>query len=190
MAANLAYVIYTSGSTGKPKGVQIEHRNVANFFVGMDDRVGKEPGVWLAVTSLSFDISVLELLWTLTRGFTVVLQADEDKTTGFAAQVAAHGVTHFQCTPSMASMLVSDETAGRPWVLEGDVGGENRCLRLAEDLRRAARTLDQHTPYGNDLVVHFGGGGRVHLDRSSHRKYELHPDANWNRRRSELRENF
>ena len=76
---NLAYVIYTSGSTGKPKGVMIEHRNVANFYAGMDDRIGAtEPGVWLAVTSLSFDISVLELFWTLARGFTVVLSGDRE----------------------------------------------------------------------------------------------------------------
>ena len=65
---NLAYVIYTSGSTGKPKGVMIEHRNVLNFFAGMDAVIGSTPGVWLAVTSISFDISALELLWTLTRG--------------------------------------------------------------------------------------------------------------------------
>ncbi|MDX1429323.1 MAG: LLM class flavin-dependent oxidoreductase, partial [Rhodothermales bacterium] len=72
--ANLCYVIYTSGSTGRPKGVQLEHRNVANFFVGMDGRIEHEdPGVWLAVTSLSFDISVLELFWTLARGFEVVI---------------------------------------------------------------------------------------------------------------------
>lgn len=69
-----AYVIYTSGSTGKPKGVMVRHRNVANFFVGMDEFVTHDPaGTWLAVTSLSFDISVLELLYTLTRGFTVVV---------------------------------------------------------------------------------------------------------------------
>ncbi|HEX9110395.1 MAG TPA: AMP-binding protein, partial [Terriglobales bacterium] len=54
---NLAYVIYTSGSTGKPKGVMIEHRNVVNFFAGMDRAIGADPGVWLAVTSISFDIS-------------------------------------------------------------------------------------------------------------------------------------
>lgn len=76
---DLAYVIYTSGSTGRPKGVLVEHRNAVNFFVGMDQTVpvtegsAGSPGVWLAVTSLSFDISVLELLWTLTRGFEVVI---------------------------------------------------------------------------------------------------------------------
>ena len=59
---NLAYVIYTSGSTGKPKGVMVEHRNVANFLLSMQ----KKPGIdaretLLAVTSISFDIHVLEL---------------------------------------------------------------------------------------------------------------------------------
>ncbi|MDP2087004.1 MAG: LLM class flavin-dependent oxidoreductase [Gemmobacter sp.] len=76
---DLAYMIYTSGSTGRPKGVMVEHRNVANFFAGMDARIGPEPGVWLAVTSLSFDISVLELFWTLSRGFKVVLMGDADR---------------------------------------------------------------------------------------------------------------
>ena len=72
-----AYVIYTSGSTGKPKGVVVTHRNVMNFFAGMDERVPHEAGArWLAVTSLSFDISVLELYWTLARGVTVVLHSD------------------------------------------------------------------------------------------------------------------
>jgi natural product biosynthesis luciferase-like monooxygenase protein len=72
--SNLAYVMYTSGSTGIPKGVMVEHRNVVNFFVGMDERLQRPPaGVWLAITSVSFDISVLELLWTLARGFTVVI---------------------------------------------------------------------------------------------------------------------
>ncbi|WP_420398279.1 MupA/Atu3671 family FMN-dependent luciferase-like monooxygenase [Nioella sp.] len=78
---DLAYLIYTSGSTGRPKGVMIEHRNVSNFFTGMDARIDHETGgVWLAVTSLSFDISVLELFWTLARGFTVVISGDENRT--------------------------------------------------------------------------------------------------------------
>ncbi len=75
-ADDLAYVIFTSGSTGRPKGVMVEHRNVLNFFAGMDTAVpiGKRR-VFLALSSVSFDISVLELLWTLTRGFTVVVQS-------------------------------------------------------------------------------------------------------------------
>ena len=77
-SAHLAYVIYTSGSTGNPKGVMVEHRNATNFFVGMDARIeSKTPGTWLAVTSLSFDISVLELFWTLTRGFKVIVYRED-----------------------------------------------------------------------------------------------------------------
>src|ERR1051326_1874241 len=76
-ADSLAYVIYTSGSTGRPKGVMVSHRNVVNFFTGMDKAIGGDtPGTWLAVTSISFDISVLELFWTLSRGFTVVIYKD------------------------------------------------------------------------------------------------------------------
>ena len=78
--SNLAYCIYTSGSTGLPKGVLIEHHNATNFFTGMDAVVAHDlPATWFAVTSLSFDISVLELLYTLTRGFSVVVYLDHDK---------------------------------------------------------------------------------------------------------------
>lgn len=90
---DLAYMIYTSGSTGRPKGVMVEHRNVANFFVGMDARIGAEPGTWLAVTSLSFDISVLELFWTLSRGFKLVLMGDADRAlVSNGAAVSARGM--------------------------------------------------------------------------------------------------
>jgi natural product biosynthesis luciferase-like monooxygenase protein len=82
---NLAYVIYTSGSTGTPKGVMVQHDNLASFFAGMDDRIPHDPaGTWLAVTSLSFDISALELFWPLTHGFRVVLHRDRDKEVGHA----------------------------------------------------------------------------------------------------------
>ncbi|MFV0473267.1 MAG: MupA/Atu3671 family FMN-dependent luciferase-like monooxygenase [Pikeienuella sp.] len=77
---DLAYLIYTSGSTGKPKGVMVGHRNVMNFFAGMDEAVPLAPGArFLAVTSISFDISVLEILWTLSRGATLVLQTEESE---------------------------------------------------------------------------------------------------------------
>ncbi len=78
--ANAAYAIYTSGSTGTPKGVVVEHRNVVNFFAGMDRVLGRPQGAWLAMTSIAFDISVLELLWTLCRGVKVVLPPPEHET--------------------------------------------------------------------------------------------------------------
>lgn len=75
-AGSPAYIIYTSGSTGRPKGTVVTHRNAVNLFAGLDAVFGlaPQPNVkWLAVTSISFDISVLELLWTLARGEMVVL---------------------------------------------------------------------------------------------------------------------
>ena len=81
-ASSLAYVLYTSGSTGNPKGVMVTHRNVVSFFAGMDRVIGTEPGVWLAVTSISFDISGLELFWTLTRGFKVVILSETARMPG------------------------------------------------------------------------------------------------------------
>jgi natural product biosynthesis luciferase-like monooxygenase protein len=87
---HLAYVIYTSGSTGKPKGVLVEHGNAVNFLAGMDRSipVGEGDGqpAWLAVTSLSFDISVLELFWSLSRGFKVVLYGSPRKVGAAAAK--------------------------------------------------------------------------------------------------------
>ncbi|WP_440055077.1 MupA/Atu3671 family FMN-dependent luciferase-like monooxygenase [Pseudoalteromonas sp. T1lg65] len=75
---DLAYMIYTSGSTGKPKGVMVSHQNVQNFFAALDEKFLQtaQPSRWLAVTSISFDISVLELLWNLSRGNEVVLMPD------------------------------------------------------------------------------------------------------------------
>jgi len=110
-ADDLAYMIYTSGSTGRPKGVMVRHRNVTNFFTGMDRVLEhepgvSEPGVWLAVTSLSFDISVLELLWTLCRGFRVVIHQGDGE-----ASRQAPGSNQPQTRPISFSMFyfASDE---------------------------------------------------------------------------------
>jgi amino acid adenylation domain-containing protein len=141
---DLAYLMYTSGSTGTPKGVMIEHRNLVNFCAAMEAVVGRGPGVWLAVTSISFDISVLELLWTLTRGFTVVVQAEEDKLSlagkrSVADLMERFGVTHLQCTPTLARMLFwSKQTpAAMKSLRKLLVGGEALPVALANQLRDA-----------------------------------------------------
>ncbi|MBQ4844739.1 non-ribosomal peptide synthetase [Pseudoalteromonas sp. MMG005] len=77
-ADNLAYVIYTSGSSGQPKGVKVTHRNVINFFAAMDNALPAtgHQDTWLASTSISFDISVLELFWSLRCGSKIIIQPD------------------------------------------------------------------------------------------------------------------
>jgi natural product biosynthesis luciferase-like monooxygenase protein len=81
---DLAYVIYTSGSTGRPKGVMVTHGNVSNFLAAMTKEIGskKKGDSLLAVTTISFDISVLELFWTLANGFKVVIAPSLNKLSG------------------------------------------------------------------------------------------------------------
>lgn len=70
-----AYIMFTSGTTGKPKGIEITNANLENLLKGFDISFGTvETQKWLAQTSINFDISVLELIWTISRGHTIVLQ--------------------------------------------------------------------------------------------------------------------
>jgi amino acid adenylation domain-containing protein/non-ribosomal peptide synthase protein (TIGR01720 family) len=72
--ANLCYLIYTPGPAGKPKGVMVSHHNVVNFLAAMNQRLPvNDYDRMLAVTGISFDISVLEIFWTLCRGVEVVI---------------------------------------------------------------------------------------------------------------------
>ncbi|WP_343675060.1 MupA/Atu3671 family FMN-dependent luciferase-like monooxygenase [Chitinophaga sp.] len=73
-----AYVIFTSGTTGKPKGIEVTHGNLKNFLQSLDGTFGSEARQrWLAQTSVNFDISVLEIIWTISRGHTIVLQQSD-----------------------------------------------------------------------------------------------------------------
>lgn len=76
-ARGLAYLSYTSGSTGRPKGVCVSHRSLSSFCSAMSRLLRRpNPAVWLASTSVGFDISMLELLYPLVQGDTVVLHDD------------------------------------------------------------------------------------------------------------------
>jgi amino acid adenylation domain-containing protein len=145
---SLAYLIYTSGSTGKPKGVMVTHSNVVNFFAGMDRVLGCDAAnanhhaspIWLAVTSICFDISVLELFWTLARGFTVVIRESNSDIT-ISEQILHHRVTHFQCTPSLAGNVIRERFAG-PALQQIEqflIGGEALPSTLASQLRGILR---------------------------------------------------
>ncbi|SFM99925.1 non-ribosomal peptide synthetase [Dokdonella immobilis] len=112
----IAYVIYTSGSTGTPKGVRVPHRAVANFLASMR----REPGLaagdrLLAVTTLSFDIAVLELFLPLSVGASVVLASREQVMDGraLAELIHAREISVMQATPSAWRMLLEAGWSGR-----------------------------------------------------------------------------
>ncbi|ERN42088.1 amino acid adenylation domain protein [Rubidibacter lacunae KORDI 51-2] len=113
--AQLAYLIYTSGSTGKPKGVQIPHQAVANFL----NAHGRSPGITpqdtlLAVTSLSFDIAVLELLLPLTYGATLLFASHETTLDGAQLAQLLQRATMMQATPASWRLLLASGWDGQP----------------------------------------------------------------------------
>ncbi|MFI9817647.1 non-ribosomal peptide synthetase [Saccharothrix variisporea] len=140
-AEDLAYVIYTSGSTGTPKGVEVPHRAVVNLLVSFRKLFGPTPRDRLAaVTTLSFDISVLELLLPLTAGASVAVVPPEVAADGPALRDALAGVTVLQATPATWRLLV--EAGGVPdHVTTRICGGEALPRDLADDLLTADSVL-------------------------------------------------
>ncbi|MCR6626923.1 MAG: amino acid adenylation domain-containing protein [Pseudoxanthomonas sp.] len=131
-----AYVIYTSGSTGRPKGVQVPHRAVSNFITGMQ----AEPGLsgddrLVAVTTLSFDIAVLELLLPLSVGAEVVVAGKDTVIDGaaLAALLASSGATAMQATPASWRLLLEAGWTGRAG-FKAMCGGEPLPPDLAQAL--------------------------------------------------------
>lgn len=105
---NLAYILFTSGSTGKPKGVMVSHGNLASFCRAMDQEVSCSRGDrFLAITSISFDISILELLWPLTRGAQVELLPEQFR---FGAVAKPNGKVREEMDFSVFYFSSSDST--------------------------------------------------------------------------------
>lgn len=146
---DLAYVIYTSGSTGKPKGVQIHHRAVVNFLRSMQKDVGiNADDSLLAVTTLSFDIAVLELLLPLAVGAKVVIANSEVVADGalLAQSLTDSRITFMQATPASWRLLLEAGWTGKP-DLKILCGGEALTNDLAEKLlQRGAQLWNVYGP--------------------------------------------
>ncbi len=133
---NLAYVIYTSGSTGRPKGVQITHRSAVSFLAAMAEAPGLTASDRLAaVTTLSFDIAVLELLLPLTVGARVVIvpRAVAADGQGLAQLLTNEQITVLQATPATWQLLLQGSWRGAP-ELKMLCGGEALPRSLADAL--------------------------------------------------------
>jgi amino acid adenylation domain-containing protein len=134
---HLAYVLYTSGSTGKPKGVEVRHGGAVAFLGAMARRPGVGPeDVVLATTTVSFDISVLELFLPLAVGARVELVDRETAADGRALAPFLDEVTVAQATPTSWRMLLDGGWRGRPG-LKALSGGEPLDRELAGRLLAA-----------------------------------------------------
>lgn len=132
----LAYIIYTSGSTGRPKGVEISHSCLVNFLLSFQ----KQPGITVAdtlvaVTTLSFDISLLELFLPLISGAPLVIANRETARDGvkLARFLKSSGATVMQATPATWRLLLAaDWQPNLPF--KAFCGGEAMSVELATSL--------------------------------------------------------
>jgi amino acid adenylation domain-containing protein len=133
---DLVYIIYTSGSTGRPRGVEVTHRALANFLISMQREPGLKPeDVVLAMTTLSFDISALELFLPLivgARSFIVGRDVSVDPRQ-IAELLVEVGITVMQATPATWRMLFESGWSGKAG-LKTLCGGEALTTDLSNRL--------------------------------------------------------
>jgi amino acid adenylation domain-containing protein len=113
----VAYVMYTSGSTGTPKGVEIRHRSAINLLLSMAREPGFEPeDILLAVTTPTFDISILEFFLPLIVGGRVAIASDAEiaEPVRLAEAIARSGCTVMQATPATWRSLFATGWTGVP----------------------------------------------------------------------------
>lgn len=160
---NLAYVIYTSGSTGRPKGILIEHKSVVNFISSISKNIDFEQyKAILALTTISFDIFVLETLLPLAKGLKVVI-ADELQqldSTLLAAVIEKNKVEILQTTPSRMQLMIS--SLQNPAVFNSLkailIGGEALPQNLLAELKKrtSARIYNMYGPTETTVWSSFG----------------------------------
>ena len=165
-----AYVMFTSGSTGRPKGVVVPHRAVINLLASIADvEPGLAPGDRLvAVTTTSFDISVLELFAPLLAGARVVVASDDQiREPGLLGElIATVSASVVQATPSTWRWLLdSGWTGDRP--LRALCGGEALPTALSDRLIAAGHEVwNLYGPTETTIWSTVGPvGGEVTLGR-------------------------
>jgi surfactin family lipopeptide synthetase A len=114
---HLAYVIYTSGSTGNPKGVEICHQSQANLLNYLQHTPGlTTTDTLLAVTTICFDTSTVDMYLPLIVGAKIVLVSSAVAADGFQllAALTNFGVTFLQATPVTFRLLLAAGWSGSP----------------------------------------------------------------------------
>lgn len=147
-SSQLAYVIYTSGSTGKPKGVEITHKSLINLLWSFRTILQLQAqDLWLAITTISFDISGLEIYLPLISGATILLASRENSMTPdqLIHLLTDNPVTIMQATPVTWKMLVEAGWQGRE-KFKILCGGEALPKRLADELLQRGKLWNLYGP--------------------------------------------
>ncbi|MGL4106797.1 amino acid adenylation domain-containing protein [Clostridium sp. LP20] len=150
---DLIYVIYTSGSTGNPKGVMLSHKGVNNFAIAMSEIIDfHESKVILNLTTISFDIFVLETLVPLITGVQIVIAAEEDQIDPkrISNLIEKEKINMLQLTPSRMQLLlkgVSDKSTFLG-ISEIMIGGESLSSTLLNSIKKVtkARIYNMYGP--------------------------------------------
>ncbi|MDK1002197.1 non-ribosomal peptide synthetase DhbF [Bacillus subtilis] len=140
-----AYIIYTSGSTGRPKGVVVTQKSLSNFLLSMQEAFSLGEDRLLAVTTVAFDISALELYLPLISGAQIVIAKKETirEPQALAQMIENFDINIMQATPTLWHALVTSE----PEKLRGLrvlVGGEalpSGLLQALQDLHCSVTNL-------------------------------------------------
>lgn len=115
--SSLAYVIYTSGSTGLPKGVMIDHRGAVNTILDINQRFGVGPqDRVLALSSLSFDLSVYDIFGTLAAGGAIVFpdnSASVRDPSHWLDLLERYGVTIWNSVPALMELAADQAEVQR-----------------------------------------------------------------------------
>ena len=136
---SLIYLIYTSGSTGKPKGVMLKHKNITNFLLGTKQVIDfAEEKIMTSVTTICFDIFVLEFWGALTSGMTLLLanELEQNDAKSLNELCLKNNASMIQTTPSRFANFIKDSENTQFLKNMSDilVGGEGISKALLDKL--------------------------------------------------------
>ncbi|WP_420130066.1 amino acid adenylation domain-containing protein [Longimicrobium sp.] len=176
-AGHLAYLVYTSGSTGTPKGVAVEHRQVANYVLGLKDRLGLEEGASFAtVSTLSADLGNTVVFSALAWGGTLHVLSEKRIFSGddVAEYFARHAIDCLKITPSHLAALQAGgdprRVMPRRWLV---LGGEASLLPWVDELVKASPSVAVFNHYGPTETTIGALTYRVAADRPDTRSGTL-----------------
>ena len=143
--SDLAVVIFTSGSTGRPKGVMLEHIALSTSMAAHGDALAIGPtSRVLQFAAFTFDISLQDILTTLTRGGCVCMPSEKARLDNLTAAINTLGANWAGLTPTVAALLRPDEAPGLKTLT---LAGEAVTSQVL-DIWRSDTSVYLHNCYG------------------------------------------